>query len=148
MEEIARKILPRLTLGNLWEHLVQGRPQQQRLRGRRRPQQGMIINRITNPEITFLLFFTLLLAECHISQLWVQGPFPSPCPQWTPSAVPSPPPHLYQPLMSHNVRDFQRSPICRNDSLKVSFQPYRHVPAQECLGTSIKAIGNVPSTKY
>ena len=38
MEEIAREILPRLTLGNLWEHLVQGRPQQQRLRGRRRPQ--------------------------------------------------------------------------------------------------------------
>ena len=58
MEEIAREILPRLTLGNLWEHLVQGRPQQQRLRGRRRPQQGMIINRTTNPEITF--YFTLL----------------------------------------------------------------------------------------
>ena len=57
MEEIAREILPRLTLGNLWEHLVQGRPQQQRLRGRRRPQQGMIINRTTNPEIKFLYFY-------------------------------------------------------------------------------------------
>ena len=65
MEEIAREILPRLTLGNLWEHLVQGRPQQQRLRGRRRPQQGMIINRTTNPEITFLYH----KAESHISQL-------------------------------------------------------------------------------
>ena len=63
MEEIAREILPRLTLGNLWEHLVQGRPQQQRLRGRRRPQ-GMIINKTTNPEITFYP-----LAECHMPQL-------------------------------------------------------------------------------